>query len=51
MVVSGRRDDEGQKLATELRDLGPEAEFVRADVPNRCCVQPLLTGKNQNEDK
>src|SRR6201987_1977625 len=32
VVVSGRHDDEGQKLATELRNLGPEAEFVRTDV-------------------
>jgi NAD(P)-dependent dehydrogenase (short-subunit alcohol dehydrogenase family) len=31
IVVSGRRDDEGQKLATELRNLGAEAEFVRTD--------------------
>jgi NAD(P)-dependent dehydrogenase (short-subunit alcohol dehydrogenase family) len=32
VVVSGRHDDEGQKLATELRKLGTEAEFVRTDV-------------------
>lgn len=32
IVVSGRRDDEGQKLVAELRKLGAEAEFVRADV-------------------
>jgi len=32
VVVSGRRDDEGQKLATELRQLGTQAEFVRTDV-------------------
>src|SRR5277367_6129685 len=32
VVVSGRHDDEGQKLATELRNLGTEAEFVRTDV-------------------
>ena len=29
VVVSGRHDDEGQKLATELRKLGTEAEFLR----------------------
>jgi NADP-dependent 3-hydroxy acid dehydrogenase YdfG len=29
VVVSGRHDDEAQKLATELRNLGTEAEFVR----------------------
>ena len=27
VVVSGRHDDEGQKLASELRKLGTEAEF------------------------
>src|SRR5580692_4067224 len=32
VVVSGRHEDEGQKLATELRKLGTEAEFVRTDV-------------------
>ena len=29
VVVSGRRDDEGQKLAAELQQLGAEAEFVQ----------------------
>ena len=33
VVVSGRHDNEGQKLATELRKLGTEAEFLRTDVP------------------
>ncbi len=32
VVVSGRCDKEGQKLVAELRALGAEAEFVRADV-------------------
>ena len=32
VVVSGRRDEAGQALATELRAAGAEAEFVRADV-------------------
>ena len=32
VVVSGRHDEEGQKLAAEMRKLGAEAEFVRADV-------------------
>ena len=32
LVVSGRRDDAGAKLVTELRELGAEAEYVRADV-------------------
>lgn len=32
IVVSGRHDEEGNALAQELRDLGGEAEFIRADV-------------------
>jgi NAD(P)-dependent dehydrogenase (short-subunit alcohol dehydrogenase family) len=32
LVVSGRREEEGQALAKELRGLGAEAEFVKADV-------------------
>src|ERR1700733_12046830 len=34
VVVSGRHEDEGQKLAVELRNLGAEAEFVCTDVRN-----------------
>ena len=32
VVVSGRHDEEGKKLVSELRRLGAEAEFVRSDV-------------------
>jgi NAD(P)-dependent dehydrogenase (short-subunit alcohol dehydrogenase family) len=32
VIVSGRRDKEGEKLVEELRALGAEAEFVRTDV-------------------
>jgi NAD(P)-dependent dehydrogenase (short-subunit alcohol dehydrogenase family) len=32
IVVSGRREEAGQALASELRALGVEAEFVKADV-------------------
>jgi NAD(P)-dependent dehydrogenase (short-subunit alcohol dehydrogenase family) len=32
VVVSGRRDDAGHALASELRELGAEAEFLHADV-------------------
>ena len=32
IVVSGRRDKEGQQLAAELQELGAEAIFVRTDV-------------------
>jgi len=42
VVVSGRHDDEGQKLATELRQLGTEAEFLRADVRREEEVKNLV---------
>lgn len=32
VVISGRREEAGQALAAELRELGAEAEFLRADV-------------------
>jgi NAD(P)-dependent dehydrogenase (short-subunit alcohol dehydrogenase family) len=32
IVISGRREEAGQTLAAELRALGAEAEFLRADV-------------------
>ena len=42
VVVSGRHNDEGQKLATELRQLGTEAEFVRTDVRHEEEVKDLV---------
>ena len=42
VVVSGRRDDAGVALATELRALGAEAEFVRADVRHEDDVRALV---------
>ncbi len=42
IVVSGRRDEEGQVLAKELRGLGAEAEFIRADVRHEDEVQNLV---------
>ncbi len=42
IVVSGRRDAEGQALAKELRGLGVEAEFIRADVRHEDEVQNLV---------
>ncbi len=38
VVVSGRHDDEGQKLATELRELGSQAEtgILDATETQRC---------------
>ena len=42
LVVSGRRDDAGQELVSELRALGAEAEFIRADVRHENDVQNLV---------
>src|SRR6202042_725173 len=32
IVISGRREEEGEKPVAELRKLGAEAEFIRSDV-------------------
>ena len=42
VVISGRHDEEGKALAAELRTLGAEAEFVRADVRNDEDVRALV---------
>src|SRR5208282_4956267 len=42
VIVSGRHDDEGQKLASELRKLGTEAEFHRTDVRHEEDVKNLV---------
>jgi NAD(P)-dependent dehydrogenase (short-subunit alcohol dehydrogenase family) len=42
VVVSGRHDDKGQALVTELQALGTEAEFVRADVRKEDDVRTLV---------
>lgn len=42
IVISGRRDDAGLALATELRALGARAEFIRADVRNDDEVRTLV---------
>lgn len=42
LVVSGRRDELGAKLVTELRGLGAEAEYVRADVSSEKDMQNLV---------
>lgn len=42
IVVSGRHDDEGQKLVGELGKLGAEAEFVRSDVRHEEDVRTLV---------
>src|SRR5258708_14271823 len=42
LVVSGRHEDAGQELATELGKLGAEAEFLRADVRRDDDVRDLV---------
>jgi len=42
IVVSGRRDEAGHALIQELRSLGAEVEFVRADVRRENEVQNLV---------
>jgi NAD(P)-dependent dehydrogenase (short-subunit alcohol dehydrogenase family) len=42
VVVSGRRKDAGAALVVELRELGAEAEFIRADVRRESDVQGLV---------
>src|SRR5712664_3661171 len=42
LVVCGRRDDVGNALATELRALGVEAEYIRADVRHEDDVRSLV---------
>ena len=42
VVVSGRHDEEGKKLVAEMRKLGAEAEFVRADVRDEEEVRKLI---------
>jgi NAD(P)-dependent dehydrogenase (short-subunit alcohol dehydrogenase family) len=44
VVVSGRRDDEGKAFAAELRDLGADAEYLRADVSIEDDVRDLVDG-------
>ena len=42
VVVSGRRDEAGEALVEELRSLGSEAEFIRADVRKEEDVRVLV---------
>src|ERR1700681_795955 len=42
VVVSGRRADAGQALATELRGLGADAEYMRSDVRSEDDVRALV---------
>ncbi len=42
IVVAGRRDAEGKALEVELRDLGAEASFIKADVRHDDEVRDLV---------
>jgi len=42
VVVAGRRDELGQQLVVELRTLGAEAEYIRADVRHDKEVRDLV---------
>ena len=42
VVVAGRREEDGKKLEKELRELGSEAQFVKADVRHEPEVQSLV---------
>src|SRR5580693_3248196 len=42
IVISGRHDEEGEKLVGELGKLGAEAEFVRSDVRHEDDVRNLI---------
>jgi NAD(P)-dependent dehydrogenase (short-subunit alcohol dehydrogenase family) len=42
LVVSGRHNDEGQRLVAELRKLGTEAEFLRSDVRHEDDIRSLV---------
>src|SRR4029077_10855842 len=42
IVISGRRDNDGQALVAELRALGADAEFVRVDVRHDDDVRNLV---------
>lgn len=44
VVVSGRREEAGASLVQELRALGTEAEFIRADVRYEHEVKALVDG-------
>ena len=44
VVISGRREDEGRKFTGEIRALGAEAEFIKADVRQENDVRNLVDG-------
>src|ERR1700716_2591478 len=42
LVIAGRRDEAGQALVKELRGVGSEAEFIKADVRREDDVRVLV---------
>ena len=42
VIVTGRREEAGLELAKQLRGLGPEAEFVKADVRKDDDVRAMI---------
>jgi NAD(P)-dependent dehydrogenase (short-subunit alcohol dehydrogenase family) len=42
VIISGRRDDAGRKLAAELRALGAEVEYLHADVRHEADMSQLV---------
>jgi len=42
LIVSGRRDEAGNQLVTELRALGAEAEYIKSDVRHEDDVRNLV---------
>jgi len=44
VVVSGRHEDKGQELAAELRGIGAQAEFIKADIRHDEEVKSLVEG-------
>jgi NAD(P)-dependent dehydrogenase (short-subunit alcohol dehydrogenase family) len=42
IVIAGRRDEAGQKLVAELREIGAEAEYWRVDVRHEDDVRSLI---------
>jgi NAD(P)-dependent dehydrogenase (short-subunit alcohol dehydrogenase family) len=44
IVVSGRHDDEGKALVSELEELGAEATFIKSDVRHEDEVRALVDG-------
>jgi NAD(P)-dependent dehydrogenase (short-subunit alcohol dehydrogenase family) len=44
IVISGRNEEKGRKLAEEIRELGAEVEFIQADVRHENDVRRMVDG-------